>query len=114
MPEIGKISGFIFKSEFLNKSRKNQFLFVNNRYIKSSYLNHSISKAYEGLIKPEYNPGYFIFFKIPEDSIDINVHPTKTEVKFENESSLYAILNSSVRHSLGKFNIIPNIIYIWK
>ena len=107
--EIGKISGFIFKSEFLNKSRKNQFLFVNNRYIKSSYLNHSISKAYEGLIKPEYNPGYFIFFEIPEDSIDINVHPTKTEVKFENESSLYAILNSSVRHSLGKFNVIPNI-----
>ena len=61
------------------------------------------------MIKPEYNPGYFIFFEIPEDSIDINAHPTKTEVKFENESSLYAILNSSVRHSLGKFNIIPNI-----
>ena len=60
------------------------------------------------MIKPEYNRDT-LFFEIPEDSIDINVHPTKTEVKFENESFLYAILNSSVRHSLGKFNVIPNI-----
>ncbi len=106
---IAKINGFIYKPEYLNKSRKYQYLFVNKRFVKSSYLNHSITKSYDGLTAEENQPSYFIFLDVPESSIDVNVHPTKTEVKFEDEKSIYAIIRSSVRHSLGKFNIMPNI-----
>ncbi len=106
---IAKIDGFIYKPEYLNKSRKYQYLFVNKRFVKSSYLNHSIAKSYDGLTAEENQPSYFIFLDVPECSIDVNVHPTKTEVKFEDEKSIYAIIRSSVRHSLGKFNIMPNI-----
>ncbi len=106
---IAKINGFIYKPEYLNKSRKYQYLFVNNRFVKSSYLNHAISKSYEGLTAEENQPSYFVFIDVPEETIDVNVHPTKTEVKFEDEKSIYAIIRSSVRHSLGKFNVIPNI-----
>ena len=107
--DIASISGYVFKPEFLNKTRSMQFFFVNDRYIKNSYLNHSIFTAYDGLINPENKPSYILFLKIPSDTIDVNVHPNKTEIKFENESSLYAILRSAVRHALGKFNISPNI-----
>ena len=106
---IAKVNGFVYKPEYLNKSRKYQYLFVNNRFVKSSYLNHSIAKSYDGLTAEGNQPSYFIFLDVPESSIDVNVHPTKTEVKFEDEKSIYAIIRSSVRHSLGKFNIIPNI-----
>ena len=106
---IAKINGFIYKPEYLNKSRKYQYLFVNKRFDKSSYLKHSITKSYDGLTAEENQPSYFIFLDVPENSIDVNVHPTKTEVKFEDEKSIYAIIRSSVRHSLGKFNIMPNI-----
>ena len=106
---IAKINGFVYKPEYLNKSRKYQYLFVNNRFVKSSYLNHSIAKSYDGLTAEDNQPSYFIFLDVPESSIDVNVHPTKTEIKFEDEKSIYAIIRSSVRHSLGKFNIMPNI-----
>jgi DNA mismatch repair protein MutL len=105
--QIGAISGFICKPEFARKSRGEQFFFVNDRFIKSPYLHHAILSAFEGLIRPEQHPGYFIYFKVPPDSIDINIHPTKTEVKFQDEQSLYAILRSAVKHSLGQFNIAP-------
>ena len=98
-----------FKPEFLNKTNSLQFFFVNGRFIRNSYLSHSIATAYEGLIKPELRPSYILFIKTPADQIDVNVHPNKIEVKFENESSLYSIIRSSVRHALGKFNISPNI-----
>jgi DNA mismatch repair protein MutL len=105
--QIGAISGFICKPEFARKSRGEQFFFVNDRFIKSPYLHHAILSAFEGLIRPDQHPGYFIYFQVPPDSIDINIHPTKTEVKFQDEQSLYAILRSAVKHSLGQFNIAP-------
>lgn len=105
--QVLQLGGFICKPEFAKKSRGEQFFFVNNRFIKSSYLHHAVMNAYEGLLKPDVLPGYFIFMQVPEDSIDINIHPTKTEIKFENEQSLYAILRSAIKHSLGQFNIRP-------
>ena len=107
--DIASINGYVFKPEFLNKTNSLQFFFVNGRFIRNSYLSHSIATAYEGLIKPELRPSYILFIKTPADQIDVNVHPNKIEVKFENESSLYSIIRSSVRHALGKFNISPNI-----
>ena len=107
--DIVKINGYVLKPEFLNKSRSMQYFFVNGRFVRNNYLNHSILTAYEGLIMPETRPSYFLFIDVPPNTIDVNVHPNKIEVKFENESSLYAILRSCIRHSLGKFNISPNI-----
>ena len=107
--DIASINGYVFKPEFLNKTNSLQFFFVNGRFIRNSYLSHSIATAYEGLIKPELRPSYILFIKTPTNQIDVNVHPNKIEVKFENESSLYSIIRSSVRHALGKFNISPNI-----
>ena len=107
--DIVSINGYVFKPEFLNKTNPLQFFFVNGRFIRNSYLSHSISTAYDGLVRPELRPSYILFIKIPSDQIDVNVHPNKIEVKFENESSLYSIIRSSVRHALGKFNISPNI-----
>ena len=105
--QVVQLSGFICKPEYARKSRGTQFFFVNQRFIKSPYLHHAVMNAYEGLLRPDTLPGYFIFLQVPEDSIDINIHPTKTEIKFEDEQSLYAILRSAVKHSLGQFNIRP-------
>ena len=107
--DIVKIKGYVFKPEYLNKSRSMQYFFVNGRFVKNNYLNHSIMTAYEGLIRPEIKPSYILFIDVPTQTVDVNVHPNKIEVKFENESSLYAILRSCIRHSLGKFNVAPNI-----
>ena len=105
--QIGSISGFVCKPEFARKSRGEQFFFVNDRFIKSPYLHHAVTAAFEGLLKADSFPGYFLYLQVPPESIDINIHPTKTEVKFEDEQSLYAILRSAVKHSLGQFNIAP-------
>ena len=86
-----KIKGFALKPQFSKKSKNNQFLFVNNRYIKSQFLNHSINNAYEGLLREGFYPGYFIFLEINPNKIDVNVHPNKTEIKFEDEQNLYSI-----------------------
>lgn len=104
---VVRISGYISKPAFTKKTRGEQFFFVNNRYVKNSYLHHAVSSAFEGLLKPGYHPGYFIFLEVKPSSIDINIHPTKTEVKFDEEQSMYAILRSAVKHSLGQFNIAP-------
>ena len=104
---LAKISGFILKPQVSKKSRINQFLFVNNRYIKSQFLNHSINNAYDGLLRDGHYPGYFIFLDINSSKIDINVHPNKTEIKFEDEQNLYSIINSSVKHSLGVYQVTP-------
>ena len=106
---VVEIYGFILKPDFSKKTKGNQFFYVNNRYIKSSFLHHSILTSYEGLIKENYKPGYFLFFKVKPETIDINIHPTKTEIKFDNEQILYSILKSCVKHSLGMFNISPSI-----
>ena len=105
--DILKINGFVFKPEYSKKSRGEQFFFVNNRFIRSPYLNHSVNSAFEGLIDLKYNPSYFLFMEVDPKSIDINIHPTKTEIKFDDEHSIYAILRSSIKHSLGQFNIAP-------
>ncbi len=105
--QVVKISGFINRPQFSKKSRGEQFFFVNNRFIKSPYLHHAVLSAFEGLIKPENHPGYFLYLEVDPASIDINIHPTKTEVKFDDEHTLYAILRSTVKHSLGQFNVVP-------
>lgn len=104
---VAAIEGFIVKPEFLKKSRGQQFFFVNKRFIKSSFLHHSICKAFEGLIREKYHPGYFLQIQIDPKTIDINIHPTKTEIKFEEEHNIYAIINSMVKHSLGMFQVSP-------
>ncbi|WP_310993941.1 DNA mismatch repair endonuclease MutL [Aequorivita marina] len=105
--EILKIEGFVLKPKFGKKSRGEQFFFVNNRFVKSSYLHHAVSSAFEGLMKNGVHPGYFLFLDVDPHSIDINIHPTKTEVKFDDEHSIYAMLRATVKHSLGQFNIAP-------
>ena len=105
--EVVRISGFICKPEFAKKSRGEQFFFANNRFIKSPYLHHAVVASFEGLIKQDQYPGYFLYLEVDPSSIDINIHPTKTEVKFDDENTLYAILRSTVKHSLGQFNVAP-------
>ena len=105
--EVLKISGFVGKPEYSKRTKSEQFFFVNNRFIKSAYLNHAINSAFEGLIKDGSHPTYFLNLTVDPKTIDINIHPTKTEIKFDDEHTLYAILRSSVKHSLGQFNIAP-------
>jgi DNA mismatch repair protein MutL len=105
--EVLKLSGFVGKPEFSKKTRSEQFFFVNHRYIKSSYLHHAVSAAFQGLLKDGYQPSYFLHLEVAPKSIDINIHPTKTEIKFDDEHTLYAILRAAVKHSLGQFNIAP-------
>jgi DNA mismatch repair protein MutL len=105
--EILKIEGFVLKPEFGKKSRGEQFFFVNDRFIKSPYLHHAVASAFEGLVKNDIHPGYFLFLEVDPHSIDINIHPTKTEIKFDDEYSIYAMLRATVKHSLGQFNIAP-------
>ena len=105
--EIVKLTGFIYKPEFAKKQKGEQFFFVNNRYIRSGYLHHAIMSAYDGLLREDCQPGYFLFLEVAPNTIDINIHPTKTEIKFDDEQALYAILRSSVKHSLGQFNVAP-------
>jgi DNA mismatch repair protein MutL len=105
--EILAISGFVGKPEFAKKTRGEQYFFVNNRFIKSPYLNHAVASAFEGLLKNGMHPSYFLYLRVNPQSIDINIHPTKTEIKFDDEHTLYALLRSAVKHSLGQFNIAP-------
>ena len=105
--EIVNLHGFIGKPEFSKKNRGEQFFFVNNRFIKSGYLHHAVMAAYEGLLKDGAQPSYFLYLDVPPHTIDINIHPTKTEIKFDDEHALYAILRSSIKHSLGQFNVAP-------
>ncbi|MGB7841705.1 MAG: DNA mismatch repair endonuclease MutL [Salinimicrobium sp.] len=104
---IVKIHGFVGKPEFAKKSRGEQFFFVNDRFIKSAYLNHAVLAAFEGLLKDKAYPSYFLYLDVEPKSIDINIHPTKTEIKFDDEHALYTILRSSIKHSLGQFNVAP-------
>jgi DNA mismatch repair protein MutL len=107
--DLVKIEGFIGKPEFAKKSRGEQYFFVNNRFFKDSYFNHSLTQAYDSLLSSKTFPSYFVFFTIKPEAIDVNVHPTKTEIKFESDKEIYAILKSSIKQSLGKFNIVPSL-----
>ncbi len=103
--EVCSIYGYIVKPEESKKTRGDQFLFVNHRFIKNNYLHHAIKMAFQDVLPDEYHPGYFIFINLDPDKIDINIHPTKTEVKFEEEKIIYSILRSAVKKSIGQFGI---------
>ena len=105
--EIVSIQGFVSKPEFAKKNRSEQFFFVNDRFIKSGYLHHAVMAAYDGILKDGAQPSYFLYLTVPPNTIDINIHPTKTEIKFDDEHALYAILRASIKHSLGQFNVAP-------
>lgn len=105
--DVLEINGFVAKPEFAKKKRGEQFFFVNDRFIKNAYLNHAVSSAFESLLSGGYFPTYFLCLTVPAKSIDINIHPTKTEIKFDDEKTLYAILRSTIKHSLGQYNVAP-------
>lgn len=104
-----KIQGFVGKPEYAKKTRGEQLFFVNRRFIKSGYLNHAIMSAYEDLLPQDAFPLYVIFIDIDPAQIDINVHPTKQEIKFEDERLIYNYLKVSVRHALGRNSITPTL-----
>ncbi|RZK82116.1 MAG: DNA mismatch repair endonuclease MutL [Pedobacter sp.] len=106
---IINLKGFIGKPEFAKRTRGEQFFFVNNRFIKDPYLNHAVTRAYEELLPDENFPLYVLFIDIDPSKIDVNVHPTKTEIKYLEEKSIYAILHAAIKRSLGRFNISPTI-----
>lgn len=106
---IIRIQGFVGKPEFAKKTRGEQYFFVNKRFIKDPYLNHAVIGAYEGLLSSETFPLYVLFIEIDPAKIDINVHPTKTEIKYQDDRSIYAIVRSAIKRSLGQYNITPSL-----
>src|SRR5574343_271831 len=107
--EIVTVIGYVGKPEFAKKLRGEQFLFVNNRYFKDTFFNHALTKAFDGLVQPKMFPSYFLYLTVDPKKIDVNVHPTKTEIKFEEDRLIYAILLSAVRQALGKYNVAPTL-----
>lgn len=103
------INGYIRKPEFAKKSRGEQYFFVNNRFIKSSYLHHAILNAYQGLLQQDTHPFYVLFIEMDPARIDVNVHPTKTEIKFDDERTVYGVVLASIRQALGTHNFGPAI-----
>jgi DNA mismatch repair protein MutL len=107
--DIVTIKGFIGKPEFARKTKGEQYFFVNNRFFKDHYLNHAVVAAFEKLIPAKTYPSYFIYLEVPPATLDVNVHPTKTEVKFEDGKNIYSILRSTIKLALGKYNIAPSL-----
>jgi DNA mismatch repair protein MutL len=106
---IVHITGFIGKPEYARRSPGEQFFFVNSRFMKHPYFHKAVMSAYEKILPPETIPSYFIYLNADPDTIDINIHPTKTEIKFENELAIFQILMAATREALGRFNLIPSI-----
>ncbi len=106
---IVKIKGFVIKPDFAKKTRGEQFFFLNKRFIKNGYLHHAVQSAFEQLLPKDSFASYFLMLDVDPKTIDINIHPTKTEVKFEDEKAIYAFLRSTVKKSLGQFNISPSL-----
>ncbi len=104
-----KIYGYISMPKYARKGRARQFFFANSRFIRHPYFHKAVTTAYEKLIAPNESPNYFIYLEVDPNAIDVNIHPTKTEVKFENESAIWQILLVTIKESLGKFNAIPSI-----
>ncbi len=107
--DVVKISGYVGKPENAKKRRGDQYFFVNQRFVKSPYLHHAIAEAYRDLINSDSHPAYYLFLEVNPESIDINIHPTKTEIKFQDEKIIYALLHSSVKRALGKANLAPTL-----
>lgn len=103
------LKGFIGKPEYAKKTRGEQFFFVNKRFIRDPYLHHAVMNAYEEILPAETFPMYVLFIEIDPSKIDINVHPTKTEIKYEDDKAIYAIIRSAVKRSLGRYNITPSL-----
>lgn len=104
-----KITGFIGQPKYARKTFGEQFFFVNGRYMKHPFFHRGVMQAYEKILPKEMIPAYFVAFEVEPSSIDINIHPTKTEIKFENESAMWQLLHAAVREGLGKFNVMPSI-----
>ncbi len=107
--EFVQVGGFVGKPEFAKRSRGEQYFFVNHRYIRSNYLDHAVRKAYDELVSRENYPSWFLFMDFDPAQIDINIHPTKTEIKFRDDRTIYAIVHAAVRRALGRFNIVPSL-----
>ncbi len=107
--DIISIHGYVLKPEFAKKRKNEQFFFVNSRYIRSPYLSHAVEQAYLDLIPEDMYPSFFLFLETDPSQIDVNVHPTKTEIKFQDERYVYQIIKTTVKRSLGKFNITPTL-----
>ncbi len=107
-PDI-QVTGYVGKPEFSKKTRGEQFFFVNGRYIKNNYLGHAVTSAFEGLMPVDFFPFYVLFLEIDPARVDINVHPTKTEVKFQDDRLLYGVIRSAVRQALAQFNVTPSL-----
>jgi len=106
---VVRINGFIGKPEFARKTFGEQYFFVNGRYIRHPYFHKAVLQAYDQILQPDAIPAYFIFFDIDADRIDINIHPTKTELKFEDEPAIWQILHAVVRESIGRYNLSPSL-----
>lgn len=106
---IVSIKGFIGKPEKAKRTYGEQFFFVNGRFMKHPYLHRAVMKSYESILPPDTIPSYFIYFDLDPSHVDINIHPTKTEIKFDEEGAIFQILQASVREALGKFNITPSL-----
>src|SRR6202012_2929478 len=106
---VVKLHGFVGKPEYAKRTRGEQFFFVNNRFIKDAYLTHAVLLAFKELLPEDTFPLYVLFIDIDPAKIDINVHPTKTEIKYQDEQTIYAIIRSAVKRSLGRYNITPSL-----
>lgn len=103
------IYGFVGKPDTARKTRGDQYFFVNNRFIKSAYLNHAVNNAFDGMIAKDSFPSYVLYIDLDPSQIDINVHPTKQEIKFEDEKIIYAFVQAAVKHALAQFSIAPSL-----
>lgn len=104
-----RLNGFVAKPEGAKKTRGEQFFFVNGRYFRSPYLSKAVQEAFEGLLQPGYIPSFFLFLELDPEKIDVNIHPQKTEVKFEDEALIFALLRSTIKKALGIYNIAPSL-----
>ncbi len=107
--ELVNISGFIGKPEFAKKTRGEQYFFTNGRFMKNPYLHHAVENAFKELIPSDAFPTYFLYLEVDPKSIDVNIHPTKTEINFLEIKSIYAILHAAIKQSIGKFNLSPTL-----
>ncbi len=103
------INGFVGKPEAAKKTRGDQYFFVNNRFIKSAYLNHAVTTAFDALLPKDSFPVYALYIDLDPSQVDINVHPTKQEIKFEDEKIVYAFVQAAIKHALAQFSISPSL-----
>ncbi|MBT0526816.1 DNA mismatch repair endonuclease MutL [Riemerella anatipestifer] len=104
-----KLNGYVAKPEGAKKSRGEQFFFVNGRFFRSAYLNKAVQEAFDGLLQQGYNPSFFLYLEIDPEKIDVNIHPQKTEIKFEDEALIFALIRSTIKKSLGVYNVSPSL-----